>query len=193
MKDLFEQFALVNDRGRTNPKTLPFLQEHDLVGISTGKIQFVRDDDYRVAILGGESAQIHKEIDLRTNVEMQSGFIEQEKQRLLRERAGKDNTLFFTAGNFVHPAVAEVRGIHLCQSIIGNENVVCGFKTKGTSVGVATLQDKFPGARRKQEWAFLLNEGNTLRTGLRGKRMGCKTVKKDAAGKGFKGTGDEFE
>ena len=42
------------------------------------------DDDDGVAIGGGEAAQRFEQIDLRADIEVQRGLVEQQQQRLLR-------------------------------------------------------------------------------------------------------------
>jgi len=57
LKNLFEQFALEDARGRSNAKTLALLKQRDLVGVLASEIQFVGHDDNRVAVGVGKPAQ----------------------------------------------------------------------------------------------------------------------------------------
>jgi hypothetical protein len=50
LKNLFEQFALEDGRRRSNAKTFALLKKSDLVSVLARKIEFVRDDDNRVAV-----------------------------------------------------------------------------------------------------------------------------------------------
>ena len=97
---------------------------------------------------------------------MQGGLIEQEKKRLLRKGARQNDALFFAAGDLVHPAVAEMVGTDLGKSIVRDEHVVFGFEAQRAAVGMASLQNKFPGARREKQGAFLLDHGDALGAGL---------------------------
>ena len=83
MKNLFQQIALIDARGRTYAQTLAFLQQHDLIGVFRGEVELVGNDHNGVAVFRGETAQCGEEIDLSADVEVQRGLIEQEKQRLL--------------------------------------------------------------------------------------------------------------
>ena len=121
LENLFEQFALVDAGGRADAQALAFLQQHDLVGVLAGEIQLVGDDDDGVAILGGQAAQRLQQVDLRADVEMQRGFIEQQEQRLLGESAREDDALLFAAGDLIHPAIAEMLGADLRQGILRDE------------------------------------------------------------------------
>jgi len=58
-----------------------------------------------------------EEIDLRADVEMQRGLIEKQEQRLLRKSASEDDALLFSAGDFAHPAIAEMIGANLSQGV----------------------------------------------------------------------------
>ncbi len=82
------------------------MHQDDLIGIFAGEIQFVGDDNDGVTICGGEAAERIQQADLRGDIEMESGLIEQQKQRLLGQSAGENDTLLFTAGNLIHPAIA---------------------------------------------------------------------------------------
>lgn len=66
----------------------------------------MRDFDDRVAVFIGEMAETAKQIDLGANIKMQRRFIEQQDKRLLRQSASQDDTLFLSAGDFMHPAIA---------------------------------------------------------------------------------------
>ena len=113
LKNLFEQFALEDRGGRSNAKTFAFLEKRDLIGVLAGEIQFVSDDNDSVAIGVGETAKRFEEVNLRADIEVEGGLVEEEQQRLLSEGAGEDDALFFAAGNLIHEAVAEMFGADL--------------------------------------------------------------------------------
>src|SRR5260370_5088527 len=83
LENLFEQLALIDARGRTDTQAAAALHQDDLVGIFRGEVQFVRDDDDGVAIFSGEPPQRIKQTNLGGDIQVESGFIEHEKQRLL--------------------------------------------------------------------------------------------------------------
>ncbi len=77
LKNLFEQFALIDDPRRTHAQTTAALHQKDLVGIFGGEIQLVGDDDHGVTVLRGQAAKSIEEANLGGDVEMQRGLIEQ--------------------------------------------------------------------------------------------------------------------
>ena len=113
LKNLFEQFALIDERGRTNAQAAAALHQEDLVGIFGSEIQLVGDNDDGVAVLRRESAKGIEEANLRGDVEMQCGFIKQQKQGLLRDGARENHALFLSSRNLIHEAVAESGGAYL--------------------------------------------------------------------------------
>ncbi len=87
LENLFEQFALIDASRRTDAQAAAALHQNHLVRVFGGEIQLVSDDDDGVAVFRGEAAKSIEEADLRGNVEMQSGFIEEQEERLLRQGA----------------------------------------------------------------------------------------------------------
>src|SRR5262249_49035743 len=77
LENLFEQIALVDTRRRADAQALPPLQQHHLIGVFPGEVEFVRDNYDGVAIFRSEAAERLQEIDLRADVEMQCGFVEE--------------------------------------------------------------------------------------------------------------------
>src|SRR5258708_36666822 len=104
---------------------------------------------------------------------MQRGLIEKQEQRLLRKSASEDDAVLFSAGDFAHPAIAEMIGANLSQGVAGNDDVVFALETQRTPGGVAALQNKFPGSGRKQRRTLLLNQSEAFRAGARPQRMGA--------------------
>ena len=84
-----------------------------VIGVFPSQVEFVRDHHDGVAIFRSEAAQGLKEIDLRADVEMQGGFVEEKQQRLLGQGASQDDALLFAAGDLVHPTLAQVLGADL--------------------------------------------------------------------------------
>ena len=166
LKHVFEQIALKNGGGRSDAQTFSFLQQHHLIGVFSREIQFVRDHQNGVAIFRRQSAQRFQKIDLRADVEVKRGLVQQKQKRLLRQGARQNDALFFAAGDFVHPAIGEMQRTHLRESVLGDGDVVFGFEAKAAAVGVTALQNKFPHARRKEQATFLLNQGDALGANL---------------------------
>ena len=104
------------------------------------------DDDDGIAILGREPPQRIQQANLRGDVQVQSGLIEQQKKRLLSQSARKDDALFFAAGDLIHPAVAQIGGTNLGESVFRDQDIVFGFETQRAPMRVAALQNEFPGA-----------------------------------------------
>ena len=184
LKNLFEQFALEDARGRSNAKTFALLKKRNLIGILAGEIQFVGHDDNRVAVGSRKPPQRLEKIDLRADIEVQGRLIQKEKQRLLREGPRQNDALFFAPGDLVHPAVAEMLGANLSKRISGDEDVFLGFEPQRAAVRMPPLENKFPGARGEEQGAFLLDHGDALAAGAVGKRVGYETVQENSAGKG---------
>src|SRR5579859_6428317 len=181
LENLFEQIALENAGWGSDAQALAFLQQDDLVGVFAGEVEFVGNDNDGIAILGGQTAKGDQQIDLRADVQVQRGFIEEEEERLLRESAGENDALLFAAGDFAHPAIAEMFGADLGEGVASDNDVVFVFEAQRAAVGMAALKDEFPGAGRKQQRAFLLHHGDALSTGARRERVGDETVQQDAA------------
>src|SRR5690349_688235 len=121
---------------------------------------------------------------------MKSGFIEKQKERLLGQGAREDYTLLFTAGDLIHPAVAQFGGADLGESVFRDEDVVFGFEAQGAAVGMAALQYKFPCASREEQSALLLDDGDALGASARRERMSNETIEENAAGERSEGAGD---
>ena len=77
----------------------------------------------RVAVFSRQAAQRVKQPDLRSDVQMERRLIQQQEKWLLRQRARQDDTLFFSAGNFVHPTVTQLRGADLSESVFCDQHV----------------------------------------------------------------------
>jgi hypothetical protein len=184
LKNLFEQFALEDARGRSNAKTFALLKKCNLIGVLAGEIQFVGDDDDRVAVGSRKPPQRLEKIDLRADIEVQGGLIQKQKQRLLCEGTRQNDALFFAAGDLIHPAVAEMLGANLRKRIARDDDVLLGFEPQRAAVRMPPLENKFPGARGKEQGAFLLDHGDTLSANAMGKSMGHEAVQQHASGKG---------
>ena len=113
LENLFEQFALINARGGTNAQTPAALHQDNLIGILRREVQFVRHHNDGIAVFRGEPPKSIQQADLRCDIEMESGLIEQQKQRLLSQSSGENDPLLFAAGDLIHPAIAEISGAHL--------------------------------------------------------------------------------
>jgi len=77
-------------------------------------------------------------------------LVEQAEQRLLGQRAREDDALFFTAGDLIHPAVAQFGGADLGESVFRDQDIVA-LKSQRAPMGMAALQDKFPGTPEKSK------------------------------------------
>src|SRR6266481_1440074 len=134
-----------------------------------------------------------KKIDLRSNIEVQGRLIQKQKQGLLRKGACEDDALLFAPGKLVHPAVAEMIGPDLRESIAGDDQIVFGFEAQRAAVGVPPLQDKFPRSGGKQKATFLLHHGDALSTHARCERVRDESIQKNAAGERLESAGDQFQ
>src|SRR5690242_13805450 len=124
---------------------------------------------------------------------MQSRFIEQQEQRLLRQGAGKNDALFFAAGDLVHPPVGELGGTDLLESVFRDEHVIRGFETQRAAVRVAALKNKFPDVRGKKQTALLLYHGDALGARPRAEGMNDEPVEKNAPGERLEDAGNQLE
>ena len=77
-EDLLEEFALVDRRRRTNAKTFAAMQEHNLVGKFRRKPELMRHDDNGVTIIRCKAPQAGEKLNLRADIEVQRGLIEQQ-------------------------------------------------------------------------------------------------------------------
>src|SRR5256714_13137000 len=154
------------------------------MGISRGRFKLVRPQNEGVAVLRREPPKSIQQADLRGDIEMESGLIEQQKQRLLSQRAREDHALLFPAGDLIHPAVAELSGTDLGKGVFRDHDIFLRFESQRVAMGMAALQDEFPGARGKETSALLLDHGNALRAGARRKRVDDESVEQDPSGKG---------
>src|SRR6266403_1803020 len=193
LENLFEQFALINARGGTNAQTSAALHQHNLIGILRGEVQFVRHDDDGIAVLRREPPESIQQADLRGDIQVESGLIEQQKQRLLSQGAREDDALLFSTGNLIHPAVAEISGADLGQGVFRDQDIVLRFEPQRAAMGMAALQDEFPGACGEEQSALLLDHGNALRAGAWGKRLSDESVEQNPSGQGGEGAGDQMQ
>src|ERR1700682_2919424 len=184
LENLFEQFALVNACRGADAQTPAALHQDDLIGILRREVQFVRYDHDGVAILRREPPESIQQADLRGDIQVESGLIEQQKQRLLSQSAREDHALLFSAGNLVHPAVAEIGGTNLGEGVFRDYDIVFRFEPQGAPMGMTALQDKFPGARGEKQSALLLDHGDALRAGARRKRVSDESIEQNPAGEG---------
>src|SRR6266566_3597848 len=193
LENLFEQFALINVCRGTNAQTSAALHQHNLIGILRREVQFVRHDHDGVAVLRGKPPESIQQADLRGDIQVESGLIEQQKQRLLSQSAREDHALFFSAGNLIHPAVAEIGGTDLSQGVFRDQDIVFRFEPQRAPMGMAALQDEFPGARGEEQSALLLDYGDALRAGARRKRLSDESVEQNPSGQGRESAGDQMQ
>ena len=57
LENLFKQVALINGGRRPDAQALAFLQQHNLVSIFANKVDFMRDNHHRVAVLRRKAAE----------------------------------------------------------------------------------------------------------------------------------------
>src|SRR5260370_40860963 len=112
-----------------------------MVGGLRGENQFVGDHNDGVAVGSREPPKGIQQTDLRCNVEMKSGFIEQKEQRLVRQSAGEKEALLFTAGNLIHPEVTQISGADLGKSVLRDQDVVLACKAQRAPGGMAVLRE----------------------------------------------------
>jgi len=127
---------------------------------------------------------------LCANVQVQRGLIQQQEKRLLAQGARENHTLPFTAGDFVHPAFAEVFRADLGESVACDENIVFIFKAKSSAIRMAALQDELPRLRGKKQLSLLLHHSNALRAGSWREGVGNEAIDQDAPGKRRECAGD---
>jgi hypothetical protein len=77
LENLFEQFPLIDSGGRAHAQAFAPMQQDDLIGEFRRQTQIVGDLNHGVTMLIGQAAQAAKEVDLRPNIEMQRGFVQQ--------------------------------------------------------------------------------------------------------------------
>ena len=110
LENLLEQFAVVHLGGRANPQAFAAMQQHRLVGEFRRQVQLVRNHHYGVPILFRQLAQPLQEANLSADIEVQSGLVQQQQQRLLRQRPSQSDALLFPTRDLVYPAVPEMLG-----------------------------------------------------------------------------------
>jgi len=130
LENLFEQFALIDGGRGAHAQATAAVHQEDLVGIFGGEIQFMGYHDYGVPVVRTKAAKGVQEADLRGDVEVQRGLVEQQKQRPLREGASEDHALLFSSGELVHPAITELGGADLQEGVLRYEYVVVGLETE---------------------------------------------------------------
>ena len=128
LENLFEKFALVYGCGRSHAKALAAMQQNDLVGEFSRQTKIVGHLDYGIPVLVGQVSQAAEQIDLCPDVQMQRRFIQSYNQGLLCQRTSQDDTLLFSAGDFMHPAVAQMLGAYLPQHLFSNREILVLFK-----------------------------------------------------------------
>src|SRR2546427_5979952 len=139
------------------------MQKDHLVGKLCRQVQFMRDDDHRIAVGVGQLAQPVEQVHLGADVQMKRGLVQKQEQRLLRQRPRQNHALFFTAGNLLKQPIAQIPRADLPQRVLRDGNVGGCLEAQPALVGMAALQDELPCAHRIQELAFLLHHGDALR------------------------------
>lgn len=72
----------------------------------------------------GEISKDREGLELRSEVEMVGGFVEEQQGGLLGERAGEENALAFPAGELVEVSATKVGGVHAGEGLLGRVVVV---------------------------------------------------------------------
>src|SRR6266436_8498143 len=193
LENLFKQFAAINAGRRAEAQTPAAVHQHHLIRIFRREVQLVGDNNDGIAILRRQTPQGIEQTDLCRNVQVKSRFVEEQKQGLLRQSARQDDALLFSAGDLIHPAVAQTRSADLGEGIFGDHHVAFGFKAQAASMSMAALQNEFPSARREEQTALLLDDGDALRADSRRERVGDESVEQDAPRKRMERAGDQFQ
>ncbi len=164
MKNLFENLALEHRCRRTHAKAFAPVHKNNLVGVLARKIEFVGDDDNGVTILRGEAAQGFEKVHLRPDIEVQRRLVEKWRgqERLLRARARARMTRCFSPPEILSIQRSASSVAPTCASaLLAMRTSSSDSKRKPPSIGMAALHHEFPGARRKQQAALLLDKRDT--------------------------------
>ena len=85
-------------------------------------------------------------------------------------------------------------GADLREGVAGDGDVFFGFEAQRAAVGMPALQNKFPGARGKEQRTFLLDHGDALARGCAAvSECVTKPLSRTRPESGCKGAGDEFQ
>ena len=153
----------------------------------------MRHDHHRVPVLVRQLPQCIEQSNLRADIEVQRRLIEQQQQRLLRQRSRQHDALLLAARHLIHPAIRQMRRSHLRERILRDRHVVRALKLQRSAVRVPPLEHKFPRTRRKQQRTLLLHHRNTLRTNPRRQRMRRLAVQQNTARKRRLRACDQFQ
>jgi hypothetical protein len=77
LENLFQEFPLIDSGRRTYAQAFAAVQQDDLIGEFRREAEIVRDLNHSVTVFVGEAAQAAKEVDLRTDIKMQRGLVQQ--------------------------------------------------------------------------------------------------------------------
>jgi hypothetical protein len=77
LENLLEQFPLIDSGGRAHAQAFAPMQQDDLIGEFRRQTQIVGDLNHSVTMLISQAAQAAKEVDLRPDIQMQRGFVQQ--------------------------------------------------------------------------------------------------------------------
>jgi hypothetical protein len=77
LENLLEQSPLIDGGGRAHTQAFAPMQQDDLIGEFRRQTQIVGDLNHRVTMLICQTAQAAKEVDLRPDIQMQRGFVQQ--------------------------------------------------------------------------------------------------------------------
>jgi hypothetical protein len=77
LKNLLEQFPLIDSGGRADAQAFAPVQQNNLIGEFRRQAQIVGDLNHRVTMLISQAAQAAKQVDLRPDIQMQRGFVQQ--------------------------------------------------------------------------------------------------------------------
>ena len=77
LENLLEQLPLIDNGGRADPQAFAPVQQNNLIGEFRRQTQIVGDLNHSVTMLISQTAQAAKEVDLRPDIQMQRGFVQQ--------------------------------------------------------------------------------------------------------------------
>ena len=122
-ENLLEQVSFVNFGRRPDAQALTFVQQDNTVGKLCREIQFVRNDQDRLAILVRQSPQLAQQFHFASDIEVLRRLVEQQQRGLLRERSRQNHALLLAARELLHPAVAQRVRPDLGESISGEQAI----------------------------------------------------------------------
>ncbi len=140
------------------------VQHHDVVAVAQRVVEVVQRGQHGHPARGELLGQV-QHVELRRDVEMVGGLIEQQQARGLRECPGEVHLLPFPTRQGGDVAGRQVLRSRAGQGLLGDRHVLGGVRAPRRPVRRAAEEDDIEHVERHRRGGVLLDEGQLARAG----------------------------